>query len=355
MSSILTQRIKDYFNWRHYVERNYATKYTQSSELRICCPNCGESDFKCYVNTTKGVFNCFKCDFSSRSFDIFDFVAITEGIPRNVAFNRLVQECVELAPKDLREALSRKLDVPDQPAVRPFEVAALAGLPEGVKPLRLDDEEGKPYLDYLLERGLTPFEITEVLDLHYGSHEPIRGSGGRNRGSLTNRFLYPIYGGPHNDLVSWQARTIEPNNKVKYLAAPKSDLSKTFWPFVPPYKNTAVITEGVFDAISVRRVPGVSAYASFSKKISKDQMRVLMSWDVEEIIVFWDNDAKNDIKAAIPDLKMRFDKVKIASTPKDVKDPGDLLRDASGPSILKMCLSNAVDTSGPEFTKWLIT
>lgn len=357
----LFPRIQDEFEWEEYLRDHFQVKNTPSDELRVCCFVCGESGFKLYVNPVKKKFNCFKCSFSSGKFDTFDFVSKAENIPRHKAVKRLLQEYSRTTPDDplfvFKQITEEQQEAETKaPTITPIKI--IAGLPPGSQLLSSRTEVSAPFWDYLINRGLTENEIRAVR-FHFIPEAScvVYDSKNKRRGDVGRRVLVPIYGG-HNELVSWQCRVIEPDypGHDKYLTAPESELAKTLWPYVPPYGTHAVLVEGVLDALSVRRIPEVSAYATFTKKISIEQILRLKSWGVEEVTVFWDRrDARKEIIRAVPELHMHFRKVYVSNMtgwPAN-KDAGNMLAEPDGADKLKLALEDRVDTYDPlEYSRW---
>lgn len=349
-------RVKTEFQWAIYVQEHHAVKPTPSAELRINCPSCHDDKYKLYVNPDKGVFHCFKCTFSSKHNDVFDFVALTEGITRYQAIHQLVREYSRVTPDD--EDVPGMLQATSEEVAPKVSIKTLSGMPAGLKKLTERTEEGADFWDYLISRGITPAEIRALGTMYTPEFTlPVIDSKGKRRGDLADRVVFPVYGGKH-ELVSWQSRTIDPNyaRGDKYMAAPESEMAKTVWPYVPPYGKHVVIVEGIFDCLAVRRIPEVSAYATFSKKISLEQMQCLQRWGVEEVTLFWDKkDAKREMIDAIPDLLMMFKRVYVCNMtdwPANV-DAGNMLADPQGTDKLKKALADRVDTYDTlEFTTW---
>lgn len=355
----LVRRVKREFDWDSYVKEHYTVKYTPSDELRICCFVCGEDKFKLYVNPVKKTFCCFKCDFSMKNYDVIDFVAKTENLTRFQALQQLVREYARVTPPDEEWETQVKTGVSTEEVAQPrVPIKTLSGLPKGLVPLTETAEDSDLWWNYLIDRGLTHREIS-AMNIHYTPEKslPVLDAAGKKRGDAAKRVIIPVYGGNHQ-LVSWQGRSIDPKcpKSDRYLTAPESDLSKTLWPYVKPFDKHAVLVEGIFDALAVRRVPNVSVYATFSKKISMEQILLLKSWGIEEITLFWDKrDAKPDMIRAVKELHMHFRRVYVLNMrnwPQE-KDAGNMLADPQGAVTLKETLEDRVDTYDTlEFTKW---
>lgn len=313
-------------------------------ELRICCPFCGEDDFKCYVNPEARLVNCFKCSEKNKRRDCYDFVAATEHISRQQAILRLLAEYKDVTPDEFDSVEKPKLE-------KPLAKLKVAKLPDNAKRLFSSwpqvtvnaDEEA--YYQYLRQdRGLTD---QEIYDLQTHCVE-----------LLGRRVLWPIYGGD-GQLVSWTARSIE-NHPLKYKTADNSDASKTFWPYIKPKGDEVIIVEGMLDAIAVRRYfPNV--YATFGKKISNAQIELLQSWDVNTVTLFWDRkDAKPEMKKTAQFLETRFADVFLADvrnwpTKSDgtFYDTGDSLRhpDAVVPAI-QQAITGRIKRDSVTFLSW---
>jgi len=348
------------FDWQTYLETHYQVKYAGENELRVCCPKCADTKHKLYVNRDKRVFHCFKCDFTTKkgAYDVFDFVALTEGLSKGQSILRLIREYRPTTPTDLAQAVSESWDDKPEP-VKKFKHAYLDSLPEPARPIRKGDALAKPFLEYLEARGLTEQEISTVVQAHYVHHNSyeIRGNNGKLKGDIGRRILWPLYGGDHK-LVSWQARSLQKTDAVKYFNAPDTDISATLWPYSLPHKDsTVILAEGVLDTLALRRMSRkYSGYATFSKHISQDQIALLKSWGVTRLVIFWDLDAKRAVQEAVKELSLHFSVYvpNFESWPKNM-DCGDCLLHPQGLEYLQAAVDNAVDTTTLDYLKWKIS
>lgn len=330
------------FDWQSYVEQHYQYKPTWGSkgeELRICCPFCGESDFKCYINPSERLVNCFKCFDKLHKKDCYDFVAVTEHISRGQAVLRLVAEYKDVTP-DAFASLE------DEVPVKPLPVLKTVQLPPGAELVWYNGitPTGEEYFLYLHEdRGLTYKEIAQLQSYHVEL--------------FGKRVLWPIYGGD-GQLVSWCARTIE-NHKLKYKMADGGDSSKTFWPYVKPKGKRAILVEGMLDCVALRRLYD-DVYACFGKKLSEAQITLLQSWGITEVVLFWDRkDAKTEMKKTAQYLETRFSKVCVAdvrnwptNSAGDFYDTGDFLKHPEVGAALTKAVDNALTLDSVDFLSW---
>ena len=351
------RHIRRTFEWRDYVESNYHTKPAGEFELRINCPSCDDSKYKFYVNPEKRVFHCHKCDFSCRggSHDVFDFVAITEGMTRNQAIIKLLQEYKTVSADEFDDAMCGLLDAPPLPHVL-GKVLVPCQLPVEALPVPIDPKNA--HYAYLSGRGATDREITKVLQARYipQAHLDMVDSKGNKKGNIGNRVLWPIY--RDGTLCSYQARTIQPNIQPKYLFCPETDVGTTLWPYAPPYTDTVILVEGVLDCLAARRLGAPhAAYATFSKHISKAQEAVLSSWGVTKIILLWDRrDAKPEMFKAVEQLE-NFTVLFADTTawPKEL-DCGDCLSSQEMvDSHILPAITNPIDPKTPDIIKWELT
>ncbi|NJL54360.1 hypothetical protein HC928_03615 [bacterium] len=354
MNKKLISSIRKEFDWDAYVGEHHATKKTASAELRICCLRCDDYKFKLYINPDKGVFFCQKCNFNSKNFDVFDFVAETEGISRGQAMLRLMRDFASVTPDDIYDDVESYFNSDTQYS-RTEAIKPLVALPSDLEPMLKARPDTQKYWDYLQCRGLTEQEILAVkFHCTTKKYSPVVDAKGKYRGNLANRVVVPIYGGS-NQLVSWQGRTLDKSDTLKYLSAPDSEMGKTVWPYVPTSSKTAVLCEGIYDTLAVRRA-GFPAYATFTKKISREQILRIKTWGVENVMLFWDKrDAGKEMIAAVSDLHMHFTKVFVPTYknwPIEL-DAGNMLADSQGPDKIKGTLGDLVDTyDSLEFAKW---
>lgn len=362
----ILRKIRKEFDYEAYCEENYSVKHTaRGDEIRICCPHCGESKYKCYVNNDKKRFNCFKCRFDNGNFDVFDFVAITEGIPRGKAVLKLMHEFAPTTPltiEEIYDMMKGKYHEVDEDEEGPTaKLKLIDGLPKEAYPLTEPNAPGQgKFWAYLMNRGLTEQEV-RACKIHYIPRmkvpvEKIDGQGHKKFvGDIGRRIVFPIYG--PGGLVSWLTRPItDTTSNVKYINCPDSELSRTIWPFVEPYEDIAVLTEGIFDALAVRRLGSpFSSYCTFGKKVAYDQLKMLIDWGVTSVILFWDTDAKKDMMKEVENLKMKFDEVYVpnfSEWPSDC-DAGDMLKlGDEGIVHLEKALCEPVHVSSLDYIRW---
>ena len=107
------------------------------------------------------------------------------------------------------------------------------------------------------------------------------------KGKFRNRLIIPIK--ENNEVVAFETRSLDKNNKIKYLHSKNFQVKDIIYP--QPNNNYVVLTEGVFDALSYYDI-GISsltnwgvAYNFSNKKISQ-----LIYLGVETIYLGFDRD-----------------------------------------------------------------
>jgi hypothetical protein len=245
----------------------------------ICCPQCGDTRFRLYVNhrycTTEGprlfgrhLIHCFNegCDltnFSKLIFQAHRYPASSAVLAPSTATefkkSELPGRCVSL------EALPQS-----HPAIQ-YLVADRknpAGFPAPFNPVELSRNWGVCYCeDADRGRGYAP--------------EFVKG-----------RLIIPIWW--DGQMIGWQARAITRGADPKYYTMPglpkqkilyNGDRARQF-PF-------AVIVEGVFDAFAV----GNCAVATLGHKLSWSQRELLSKWFGNgSVCLLYDPDAVKDIE-----------------------------------------------------------
>ena len=173
--------------------------------------------------------------------------------------------------------------------------------PGKLKPI-LSLDPGHPAINYLKNRGVTDKDC-EAYDIKYCSHGYYNFCS--KMGTTSGRIIFPIY--MCSKLVGWQARQIDRNGQdrevwhgdeigwwkpkkvklsdgkitysdyevPKYYTCPGMHRSRSLLNFDYAIKDSdmVVVVEGPIDCIKV----GERSVATFGKKITKDQIRILKS------------------------------------------------------------------------------
>ena len=153
-------------------------------------------------------------------------------------------------------------------------------LPTNLLPL---DKEHSPYhVKYLLKRNFDPNKLVKEWSLQATGPTSML-----NELKFSNRIFIPIYW--NGELVSYQARSINPKNEMRYLFCPKSmELinPKDILYGNPEYwSDIGICVEGVTDVWRL----GPCAFATFGVNYSRKQLK-LMTMLFKKIYVLYDDD-----------------------------------------------------------------
>lgn len=202
-------------------------------EQLFTCPRCDKGkEPKLYVNSEKGLFNCFRCGFAGPISRLRNYPEIYSQVEDRESLSVF---------KKLQNNLTRQYKQNSE-------------LLKQLKPFREISKED-PQFEYLLSRGwdediINCYDILVSDNAHY-----------------TDRVFITI-DNKDGDTVFYTGRTILPNVSPKYLnSVAKKDfvfLAKT--PVDDYYTDNAYICEGIFDAF---KLPG--GIALLGKTLAKDQ------------------------------------------------------------------------------------
>lgn len=186
--------------------------------------------------------------------------------------------------------------------------------------------------DYLENRGWTKrdFEDYEVL---YSLIDPKFGK----------YVIFPVY--IDQKIKGFLARYpaskeyCEKNNILRWRNS-DNDFAKMLYGHDDIDTETAVLTEGVFAKRATENVidEDYSVVATFGKKVSIDQVKLLIKKGVKTVILFFDFDAVYAMINSGFDLRPYFENVLIAPIMEKDKDPDDL-----NPDEINNCFANIQD------------
>ena len=122
---------------------------------------------------------------------------------------------------------------------------------------------------------------------------------------LSDRILVPIRDAS-GDLVHWVARTMNPNEKVRYQEPyqGESKIAKDETFFAPSWDfegKTLMLIEGVFCVLSIFKC-GFYAASSMGARLSPDQARILRQMDVD-LVIAYDNDEPGKIASLLATIE----------------------------------------------------
>lgn len=236
-----------------------------NGEFRICCPECDDDNFHLYVNTTKEVFHCFKCEYGGRIKK--EIIGGSTDLSR---FEQKVSQYLRTVPLNGSEEY----------------VTQLIGrtLPPS-KHITLNAEDNAPR-NYLYQRGITWDDIRNY-QIHYSKeHNSI----------YRDMVIFPIepkwgqFPNQHLGVGYFVCRRIT-NEEPKYINAPWEKKDTIFLiDNKGPYSGCLVIVEGIIDAITIAKY-GFSVCALLGKKANADQLVKIKSLNYSKYLIYLDVDA----------------------------------------------------------------
>ena len=308
------------------------------------CPFHSEKTPSFTVNPEKQIFYCFGC---GEGGDVISFLMKHEHLDFPEALNILAHKAgIEITAKESDSRLK------EQKHARLYEINRLAA---NYFYRNLNSEEGKPALDYLQKRKVSPemrrtFALGFSLDswhdlLNYFESQGIKpeelaqaglaipkekGQGYFDR--FRKRLMFPIVN-VRGRVIGFGGRTID-GGEPKYLNSPETPVFQKklnlygLKQALPEIRRTnqALIMEGYMDVIAAHQFGHTNAVASLGTALTPEQARLLARY-AKEIILVYDSDQAGQ-QATLRGLEL-FDgldvKVRVLTIPKG-KDPDEYLR-----------------------------
>lgn len=316
--------IADYLDSEGIEYRN--TTGTRGEQLNVkCCPVCGGSKFKVYLNAESGLGNCFHGDCEAK-FNKFSFIKAQSGLVGKELVEHikgLSQEFGWIPKKKKVEAVKRevKLEIPNS-----YEIPYLGN-----------------NLAYLENRGVSA-EVAKYFGLRFcdkGEFYYFLPDGRVGIQKYDRRVIIPIHD-MNGNLVSFQGRDISGEAEKKYLFPPGFSATGAYLYNAHNVKHGTkriLIGEGAFDVIaqkialsSDKSLADVEPIGTFGKHLSSgaDNSQLqkfieLRDRGVEQVTFMWDGEPQalaDAIKAGAMVKGLGFD-VRIALLPKG-KDPNEV-------------------------------
>ena len=297
-----------------WIEQNIDSriKYTNNpNEIHICCPVCGDTRYRLYINLNSGVIYCHNCQFKGSIARLIQYI---EG--------GSYKDAKELL-KDINKYISLPIDI-ESPVMEKL-VLSLYNIAIDKRPIPLPEEYqkilntsnlmAKKAIKYLEKRGITKSQM----ELH--------NMGFCSIGEYRNRVIIPIT--QEGQVKFWVARSINPNDKLKEKSPSNKEYqyskSEVIFNLDQAVKkfNSIVISEGIFDALSWGDI-GVSL---LGKVLYNAQLQLILNYKdklTEGVYIALDADAVDSAIKIAEQLKNFFE-VKLIDIPKEFDDPNKYL------------------------------
>lgn len=333
----------------------------QGREFSGLSPFNKEKSASFFVNDQKGFYHCFS---SGKHGDAIDFMMEVERL----SFPEAVQRLAEAAGVPLPEETAA---APDPVKKSRFE-AMLAALEDATRyfEAELRRQKGVDARAYLAKRQLpeaawSQFRLGWAPNSRHGLRDHLAQAGhardimveaglligpedgGEPYDRFRGRIMFPICD-PRGRLVAFGGRTMDPNERAKYLNSPETPLfekGRLLYRFPEARKSSGadknariVIAEGYMDVIALERA-GIPAVAPLGTALTEEQLALLWRVSPEPVLCF-DGDAAGQ-RAAFRSIDRALPKVapgrtlRFAALP-DKLDPDDLIRDRGAEAMLEV-------------------
>lgn len=231
-------------------------KTARTGFTNICCAMCvsrGETQdrkFRCGIIQGDGIgVNCYNCGFRAKW-------RLGERLSKNMKdlllalgmTARQVQQAAYWADQ-MRSMLGERPDVQAKHNISvslDFPTVDLPPQARSIQDLINTDCDHPDFLraiDYLLSRG----DVAATATTYYWSPEP----------DLCNRLIIPCY--HRNNIVGWIARSILPDDKLRYMKQLPSNYLFNSGVMTIPERKYVLICEGSFDALVIDGVGALGA------------------------------------------------------------------------------------------------
>lgn len=295
-----------------------------SDELRVNCfsPNgCNGSDTKhhLWINIDKKAWICYKCGYGDNktqkgTANLIRFMADAENVRYGVVRKRLLAQAITTQDGNLLDIIEEAFErLEEEP---PEYVPTSIKLPRQFYPMHGSKSRvvGK-FRSYATNRWF-PEPAQQLYHMHFCVSK-VPQLEEKYQSTFINRIIWPVFD-QEGTCRSAVARDILNGNRPKYVNWPNTDIAHFFWPlsrwvngvfFPNSMAERVVLTEGIPDAHAIRCLTPYLAFACFGKKISDEQIELLLRNRVREVVLAWDYDAKDKMMRAVDRLIPKFDRV----------------------------------------------
>ena len=301
-------------SFEDFIYENYEVKTTNRDDhIRICCPNCGDTNYHGYVNTSKNLFKCWKCHWSHKTdgeaTTAYYFLKEFHGLSNREIFEvlNLDREIINSPDKTVVEMIKEFFAKEDGLWVdynTTITEMKEVTLPEYTRKIQSKGRGIVNKLAYHYIKSRFPYYNTQSLidkyNLHYSWNGVYKGY-----------IIIPVT--EWGELVWFQGRAFLPATKdPKYLGP--TGLDKPVFGVDFCTSKDVVITEGIFDAMTL----GDNTLCVFGSGLSKRQLKILSELDLNSVTVWfdWDGAGRSGARKLCKDLKNVVPEVKVVCNAK---------------------------------------
>ncbi|MEG1427818.1 MAG: DNA primase, partial [Oscillospiraceae bacterium] len=333
---------------------SYVNLKRRGKNLVGLCPFHNEKTPSFNLYPDNGSFYCFGCGTGG---DVITFIRKIENLDYIEAVKLLAGKAGLQMPEDniddsMSKLRTRVLEI-NRETAKFFHTA-------------LYSPEGKPGLDYFVNRGMTPQLIkhfglgyspgsryalvNHLSQLGYTKDELVQANVAflSKNGNLVDRFfarvMFPIID-LRGNVVAFGGRILT-DDKPKYINTSDTPVyHKSSGLFAMNFAKKSgeqlILAEGYMDVISLHGAGFTGAVASLGTSLTPEQARIISRY-AKEIVICYDSDAAGQKAAqrAIPILRNAGLLVRILTVPGN-KDPDEFIRSGGrdGPTKFKMLLN----------------
>jgi len=287
-----------------YFQNNFDYYESSGGNIRIVggleCPYCNKKG-KLYVKPSKHWIYCFHC---SKNYNLIEFVSDFEGISKAEARKLLTEN---KAPDHKYTPTKPKAEIKTDPKQY---FPSLTELPQRA-------------IDYFAHRNIPTSALRHFRVLYSPSNDIFNDK----LIYTSDRVIFPIFD-INGKLHSWQGRDISGKSSVKYLMSPDCKPSQHLFNAdrVPKNPDYLIVTEGVMDTIGWFKNGFKNAVATFGKKISKEQIKLIRQINPKALFIAWDYDCYSEMAGFYSKVEHLIKAVRIIEMP-DGKDADECSSD----------------------------
>lgn len=293
-------------------------------EITMDCPDCGKGNGHFRFNTLKKRGACFRCSLTVGS--AVNLLMLLEGISKTRAVELYEVGSIGGSRSSSALKLISKKEKKEEVIVEDRHVNS--ELPEEFE-LCFDPNRNPNFICPKVFAS-RQYKLSTIIKLKIGFCR---------EGSYAARIIFPI---ECNGMKSFYARKIRDEMKPKYKNPPGSKHSQILYAYdlVPDNADMVFVVEGCTDVCRLLD-RGYHAVATSGKKISSEQVDLLVKKKPKEVITMFDSDAMKENEKAFKKLSYRLNASYILLRVKGVDNNGQMIQldpDEMTEHELKLCI-----------------
>lgn len=308
--------------------------------INVKCPFCGSADKSEHlgINLSNGFWGCWRSE-AHRGSNLAYLLQHLLSVTYREAERLSGKDAISYDPASLDAVAGGMLQDTDTKGTDVSNNRSIL-LPQEFRPLHDAKMASERFLYYLSGRGF-PIKYLENMSRHYKIKYAISGD-------YANRIILPV--SMYGVTVSFTARSIKPNNNLRYLSASNEDsflsIKSTIYNFDAALSggDTLFVVEGPFDALKVdwfARDYKCHAVALFNMSMESAQYAMMLDLiPLYKRVVFMLDSGEDSKSNEMAEEFVFFKKVEVmgGNVPFGKPDPGEL----SAAEVKTMCKDGGV-------------